>query len=136
MKKQISKLILLMVPIMLLFSCNKDKFTEKDALDAQQKIDLLITVVDASSLNAPVEGASVILINDTATVARRTNSYGIVVFPNTQIGDQVAVSVSKTDFTTVLATVATNPPNYRQTQVSSVISVYSLESTKIATVRG
>jgi hypothetical protein len=136
MKKQISKLILLMVPIMLLFSCNKDKFTEKDALDAQQKIDLLITVVDASSLNAPVEGASVILINDTATVARKTNSYGIVVFPNTQIGDQVAVSVSKTDFTTVLATVATNPPNYRQTQVSSVISVYSLESTKIATVRG
>jgi hypothetical protein len=136
MKKQISKLILLMVPIMLLFSCNKDKFSEKDALNAQQTVDLLVTVIDASTSSAPVDGATVILISDSTIVTKTTNSNGIVVFPNIQIGGQATVSVAKTDFTSVLKTVYTNPESYRQTQVSTVVTLCSLESSKIATFQG
>ena len=48
MKKTLHKLILFLIPALLVVSCSKDKYTEKDALDAQQKIELLITVVDVS----------------------------------------------------------------------------------------
>lgn len=136
MKNQISKLILLMVPIMLLFSCNKDKFSEKDALNAQQTVDLIVTVIDQSSSMAPVDGATVILINDSTIVTKTTNANGIVSFANIQIGGSATISVSKTDFTSVLKSVYTNPDSYRQTQVSTIVSLYSLESSKIATFKG
>jgi hypothetical protein len=136
MKKHISKLIILMVPLLLLFSCNKDKFSEKDALNAQQTVDLLVTVIDASTSMAPVDGATVVLISDSTIVTKTTNTSGIVVFPNIAIGGSATVSVSKTDFTPVLKSVYTNPDSYRQTQVSTIVSLYSLESSKIATFQG
>ena len=136
MKKQISKLILLMVPLMLFFSCNKDKFSEKDALNAQQTVDLIVTVIDQSSSMAPVDGATVILINDSTTVTKTTNSAGIVSFPNIQIGGSATISVSKTDFTSVLKSVYTNPDSYRQTQVSAIVTLYSLDPTKMAIFQG
>ncbi len=136
MKKQISKLILLMVPLMLLFSCNKDKFSEKDALNAQQTVDLLVTVIDASTSMAPVDSATVILVSDSTIVTKTTNSNGIVVFPGIKIGGEATVSVSKTDFTSVLTTVYTNPASYRQTQVSTIVNLYSIDPTKMATFQG
>jgi hypothetical protein len=136
MKKQISKLILLMVPIMLLFSCNKDKFSEKDALNSQQTVDLLVTVIDASTSMAPVDGATVVLVSDSTIVTKTTNANGIVVFPSIKIGGEATVSVSKTDFTSVLTTVSTNPDSYRQTQVSAIVNLYSIDPTKMATFQG
>lgn len=136
MKKQISKLILLMVPMMLLLSCNKDKFSEKDALETQQTIDLVVTVVDASSALAPVQGATVTIISDSTVVSKTTNSNGTVVFPNIKIGGDASISVAKTDFTSVLQSVQTDPDSYRQTQVSALVMVYSLSSDKLATFNG
>lgn len=136
MKKQIYRLILIMVPIMLLFSCNKDKFSEKDALDAQQTIDLLVTIIDASSSLAPVPNATVTAIIDSTAVTKTTNANGTVVFTKVNIGGSVAVSISKANYTSVLIAVNTNPESYRQTQVSTIVSVYSLDPTKIATIKG
>jgi hypothetical protein len=136
MKKQISKLILLMVPIMLLISCNKDKFSEKDALTAQQTIDLLITVVDASSSLTPLQGATVTIINDSTVVAKTTNTSGTVVFSKIKISAEAQVTVSMANYTSVIKTVSTTPDSYRQTQVSAMVSVYSLASDKLATFSG
>ena len=136
MKKQIYRFILLMVPIMLLFSCKKDKFTEKDALDAQQTIDLLVTVIDASSSLAPVPDATVTAIIDSTSVTKTTSASGTVVFSKVKIGGSVAISVSNANYTSVLTVVNTNPASYRQTQVSTLITVYSLDPAKIATIKG
>lgn len=136
MKKQIYRFILLMVPIMFLFSCKKDKFTEKDALDAQQTIDVLITVVDASSSLAPVADATVTAIVDSVSVTKTTNASGTVVFTKAKIGGNLTISISKANYTSVLTTVSTSPDSYRQTQVSIVVNVYSLDPTKVAIIKG
>jgi hypothetical protein len=136
MKNQISKLILFMVPVMLLFSCNKDKFSEKDALNAQQTVDLLLTVIDYSSSMAPVEGATVTVVSDSTITTKTTSADGIVMFTNIAIGGYATVSVSKTDYTSVLTTVNTNPSSYRQTQVSDQIYLYGLGSANMATIKG
>ena len=136
MKKQIYRLTLIMVPIMLLFSCSKDKFSEKDALDSQQKVDLLVTVIDASSSLAPVQGATVKVVVDSTVVSHTTNANGTTVFTGVNIGGDITVSVSKANFTSVMTTVWTGTQSYRQTQVSKVISLYSLDPTKIATISG
>jgi hypothetical protein len=136
MKKQIYRLILIMVPIMLLFSCKKDKFSEKDALDAQQTIDLLVTVIDASSSLTPVPGATVTAIIDSTAVTKTTNASGAVVFSKVNIGGSVTISIAKANYTSVLTSVNTNPESYRQTQVSAIVSVYSLDPTKLATIKG
>jgi hypothetical protein len=136
MKKQMYKLILLLVPALLLFSCKKDKFSEKDALDAQQTIDLLVTVIDASSSLTPVQGATVKVVVDSTMVSQTTNANGITVFTDVSIGGDVAISVSKANYTSVLTSVWTGPDSYRQTQVSAIIDLYSLDAAKVATFSG
>jgi hypothetical protein len=125
-----------MVPLMFLFSCKKDKFTEKDALDAQQTIDVLITVVDASSSLAPVADATVTAIVDSVAVTKTTNASGTVVFTKAKIGGNLTISISKANYTSVLTIIFTSPDSYRQTQVSKIVNVYSLDPTKIATING
>ena len=136
MKKQICKLILFMVPVMLLFSCNNDKYDEKDALATQQKIDLLVTVIDGSSSLTPVQGASVKFIVDSTTISKITGENGTVVFPKIDIGGEALVVVTKNNYTSVLKSIYTNPESYRQTQVTDLVAIYSLESDKIAKFEG
>lgn len=136
MKKAIFRLLLIIIPAALLFSCKKDNFSEKDALDAQQTIDVAITVVDASVSLAPVPGAIVKMLKDSTLVSKTTNSDGTVVFTDVKIGGDAAVSVTKDQYTSVLKTVYVEPESYRQTKISEVISVYSLESSKVAIFKG
>lgn len=136
MKKKLSKSILFLIPALLLMSCNKDKYSEKDALDEQQKIDLLVTVVDLSSSATPVAGATVRVVIDSTVVSQTTNNNGITVFNDLKIGGDVAVSVTKENFTSILTSVNTIPDSYRQKQVTAIIGVYSKEATKIATFKG
>jgi hypothetical protein len=137
MKKSIVKFFLLIiVPGMVLFSCNKDDFSEKDALDAQQTIDLALTVVDASSSMTPVAGATVKLLVDSSFVTRVTNDNGTVVFPGIKISDETVAYVSKAEYTTVLADIDVDPDSYREKLATEIITVYSLSSDKIASFTG
>ena len=123
MKTKLSKSILFLIPALLLMSCNKDKYSEKDALDSQQKIDLLVTVVDLSSSATPVAGATVRVVIDSTVVSQTTNNNGITVFNNLKIGGDVVVSVTKENFTSILTSVNTIPVSYRQKQVTAIIGV-------------
>ncbi len=136
MKKQIYRLILFIVPAMLLFSCTKDKFSEKDALDSQQSIELLVTVVDGSTIAVPVDGVTVKVVIDSTVVTRTTNTSGMAVFTGLKIGGNAVITASKSNFTTILTTVNTNPGTYRQAQVTALITLYSLDAAKIATIKG
>ncbi|HEX2921445.1 MAG TPA: hypothetical protein VHO50_09810 [Bacteroidales bacterium] len=137
MKKRILKLFLLIiVPAMVLFSCKKDDFSEKDALDAQQTVDVVITVADASSSQTPVQGATVNLLVDSIFVSKTTNASGSVVFTDVKIGGEVAVTVTKDGYTSIMYTVDVYPESYRQTQVSEIVSIYSLATEKLATFKG
>jgi hypothetical protein len=136
MKKTIYKLLIIIFPFVFLFSCNRDDFSEKDALDAQQKVDLSITVVDGTSSQAPVEGALVILHIDSTFVSRTTNSIGSVVFNNVKIGGEVIVSVEKDQYTSILTPITIDPQSYRQTQVSELLYIYSFAAGKTATIKG
>lgn len=136
MKKQMFKLVIFLIPAMLLFSCEKDKFSEKDALDAQQTIDLVINVVDASSGMSPVSGATVRVVVKDSVMTQTTDGSGITIFNKVNIGGNVAVNVSKDSYTSVLTTVNTVPSSYRQSQVSSIIPIYSKDPTKMAIFKG
>ncbi|HEX2922252.1 MAG TPA: hypothetical protein VHO50_13905 [Bacteroidales bacterium] len=137
MKKRILKLFLLIiVPAMVLFSCKKDDFSEKDALDAQQSVDLAITVLDGSTSQIPVQGATVKVLVDSVLVSKTTNASGSVVFTNLKIGGDVPVNVTKEGYTSVMTSLETSPSTYRQTQVSGTITIYSLANEKLATFKG
>lgn len=136
MKNKLSKSILFLIPALLLMSCNKDKYSEKDALDDQQKIDLLVTVIDLSSSATPVAGAIVRVVIDSTVVSQTTNNNGITIFNDLKIGGDVVVSVTKENFTSILTNVNTIPDSYRQKQVTAIIGVYSKEAAKSATFKG
>lgn len=130
------RLFIFLVPTMLLLSCSKDKFSEKDALAAQQTIDLLINVVDGSTSLAPVSGATVNAVVNGVATTQTTDASGVAIFTKVNIGGNVVVSVTKDQYTSVLTTVGTNPSSYRQKQVTGLITVFSKDPAKMATFKG
>lgn len=117
-------------------SCEKDTFTEEDAMEALQKVNLVISVTDQSNFNQPIEAATVRTIIDSVAVEKTTDASGTVTFTNVKISGNLNVYVSKTDYTTAFTTISTTPNDYRQTVVSSNVSIYSLSDENLATVKG
>lgn len=120
----------------LIFSSCDDDYSEEDALTALQYITLQIGVHDASNSYAAVQGAEVRAVINAESVTATTDTNGIAVFENVQIGGYVNVYVSKDDYTTVYSQVNTTPADYRQTAVSGDVYVYSTSGSNIATVKG
>lgn len=128
MKKNIiKKLVLLSMIAGVLFTACEDEFTEKDALDAQQTIDVSIyvydVVTDSSLVNAEV---TMIVADGEETVM--TNELGIAYFTKVKIASNLLVSVEKENYTKINTSINISTDNYRQSQYTANIALYSLTS--------
>ncbi len=135
MKRILKFLLLVLISGIGTYSCT-DEFTEKDAMEALQKVTLQIAVHDASNSDVALAGATVKAIIDTSVVTATTASNGIATFEDLKIGGNVNVYVSKDQYTTVFTSINTTPGNYRQTVVGSDIYLYSTSGDNIVTVKG
>ncbi|NOQ28459.1 MAG: hypothetical protein GQ564_24105 [Bacteroidales bacterium] len=117
-------------------SCEEDTFTEEDAMQALQKVDLIIAVTDKSNYDQAVDGATVSTVIDGINVEKTTDATGLVTFEDVSIGGNLNIYVTKVDYTTTFTTVNTTPSDYRQATVSASVSVYSLADESLVTVKG
>ena len=124
---------------MILVSCEEDKFTEKDAMDALQTIDVALTIQDGSSYAEGVEGATVKVLKDsssTTTLEKTTDASGYVIFEDMKIGGDISVYVNKDNYTKALFQVSTSTDSYRESQISKRVKIYPLDGENMATVKG
>jgi hypothetical protein len=117
-------------------SCEEDTFTEEDAMQALQKVDLIIAVTDKSNYDQAVDGATVSTVIDGVNVEKTTDATGLVTFEDVNIGGNLNIYVTKVNYTTTFTTVNTTPSDYRQATVSASVSVYSLADESLVTVKG
>lgn len=134
MKKIRFKLLLSLALLAGIFTACEDEFSEKDALDAQQSIDLSVYVFDGYSNNA-LEDASVSLIKDGNEKTSETNSLGVATFSKVKIGSNMPVQVKKDGYTSVRKMVNIDNIDYRQSSYSVYVPVLSLDS-NTATIKG
>ncbi len=134
MKKIRFKLLLSLAMLAVVFTACEDEFSEKDALDAQQSIDLSVYVFDGYS-NTGVENASVTIIKDGSDKTSETNSMGIASFSNVKIGGNMPVEVEKEGYTPVRTMANIDVDNYRQGSYTVNVPVLSLD-TNTATIKG
>ncbi len=117
-------------------SCEKDTFTEEDAMQALQKVDLIIAVTDKSNYDEAVDGATVSTVINGVSAEKTTDATGLVTFEDVKIGGNLNIYVTKVDYTTTFTTVNTTPSDYRQATVSASVSIYSLADESLVTVKG
>lgn len=114
-------------------ACNDD-FTEEDALNAQQTIDLSVYVIDFFNTTGLSE-VNVSLIQDGNELIATTNEQGIAIFSGIRIGDDIPVTVEREGYTTVQRLIDVNTNNFRQGQITETIGILSLTE-NTAVVRG
>ncbi len=134
MKKTRILQILFAVFLAGIFSACEDDFSEKDALDAQQTIDLSVYVMNNFSTSG-VSDATVSIIKDGGLVTAQTNELGIATFNDVKIGGGLPVTVEKEGFTKTQRLVNVSVSNYREGQFTTTVEIYSLTE-NTATVRG
>jgi hypothetical protein len=134
MKKIRFKLLLSLALIAGIFTACEDEFSEKDALDAQQTIDLSVYVFDGFDQEG-VADASVTVIKDGDEKSAETNELGVASFNDIKIGGNLPVQVKKDGFTPVQTMANINVNNYRQGSYTLNVPVLSLD-TNTATVKG
>ena len=120
----------------LFVSCEEDKFTEKEAMESLQTIDVALTVQNGSSPTENVEGATVQLVKDSSTVEKTTDASGNVVFTDMPVGGNISVYVNKENFTKAMYQVSTSTESYRTNQISQSLKIYPLSGDNLATVKG
>lgn len=114
-----------------IFTSCTDDFTEEDALNKQQTIDLSIYVNDYFTKNGVGE-ASVSIVQDGQTISSMTNEIGVAFFEDVKIGGNIPVFIEKEGFTPVQTLVSVNVTNYREGQRTETVSIFSLtENTAI-----
>ncbi len=129
-------MMLIALGAMTLASCEEDKFTEKDAMDALQHIDVALTVQDGSSYGDAVDGATVQLVKDSVTVEKTTDGSGNVVFSDMKVGGDISVYVNKDNYTKAMFQISTSTDSYRTKQISKTLKIYPLSGDNLATVKG
>jgi hypothetical protein len=135
MKNKFLSFLVLFIAATVMFSC-QDEFTEEDALNAQQSIDLAIYVYDGGSVNrAPVVGATVSFIQGGSTRTATTDEAGVALFPEAQIGGYI-YSIEGSDFTTIVKSGSLYSNNFRQGQETFSAAVYLNSSTNTAIIKG
>lgn len=116
-------------------SC-KDQFTEEDALNAQQLVDLAIYVFNQSNQERPpVAGATVTFIQGGNNLEATTNESGVAVFNDVRFGGFVYY-IEAENFTSVSEEGYLSADDFRQSQETYSIGIYSLADENLATMKG
>ncbi|MCD4834505.1 MAG: hypothetical protein K8R31_11965 [Bacteroidales bacterium] len=135
MKRKIFKTMILLIMLAgVFFTACEDEFTEKDALDAQQTIDVSIYVYDPAT-DSSLVNAAVTMVNGGEAITIQTNELGIAYFTKIKIGDNVLVRIEKEGYIKRLTDFDISTDNYRQSQYMENIALYSLTQ-NTATIKG
>ena len=136
MKNLIKFLFVLAAGSIIFTACENDEFTEEDAMQSMQQIDLSLTITNGSTLGEPVDTASVKIIKNSKAVEKTTDEEGMVTFKDLPVGDEFNVYVSRDGYTSVVAKLDLSTDNYRVGQVNRDIQIYPLNGDNLATVNG
>ena len=136
MRTFIKSILFLGIVAFMFTSCEEDEFTEKDAMDQLQHIDVSLNVTDGSSYGEAVEGATVELAGDSTTSSKTTDSAGNVTFNDVAVGTNLSVYVHKEDFTKAMYSISTLTESYRENVITENLKIYSLSGDNMATVKG
>ncbi|MEJ0055873.1 MAG: carboxypeptidase-like regulatory domain-containing protein [Bacteroidota bacterium] len=134
MHKFISALLIIATMTVAL-SC-KETFTEEDALNAQQAIDLALYVFNQTDVaEPPITGAKVTLTQNGVTKDVTTDETGGALFPGMKVGDFI-YRVEAANFVTVATTGTATPANFRQGQMTVKIGMTSTADADMAIIKG
>ncbi len=126
---------LLVVLATIVISC-KDQFTEQDALNAQQQIDLALYIVNQSDpVQGPINGATVIFSQNGVSKTVTTDATGAALFPKIKVGDFI-YSVAATNFISTAGTGSASSTNFREGQMTITVAMISTSDADLATVKG
>ena len=138
MTKVRTKIISLMMLSMAIFAIScEEEFSEEDALNAQQSVDLSIYVVNNSTDNEdPIEGAKVTVSQNGETREVTTDANGAALFPDAKIGGYV-YKIEAENYTTLSGSSSLSTSNFRIGQVTARFELNSLNVPEnMATIRG
>lgn len=135
MKKMLPQSIVSCLTVLglIVSGCDGD-FSEKDALNAQQTLDVTVYVTDLYNSN-PLEDAQVTMLQDAEGAVAITDINGIAVFPDVAISDLIPVLVVLENYTTVQVLRSINTNNFRQAETTINVSLLSTTE-NLATLRG
>lgn len=136
MRTFIKSILFLGIVAFMFTSCEEDEFTEKDAMDQLQNIDVSFNVTDGSSYGEAIEGATVELAGDSTSSSKTTDDAGNVTFNDVPVGTSMSVYVHKEDFTKAMYNINTLTESYRENVVTENLKIYSLSGDNMATVKG
>lgn len=126
----------LMIGLMTLSISCKEQFTEEEALKAQQLVDFALQVYNQSSEDqAPVAGATVIFIQGGSKKEATTDESGVALFPGVKFGGFV-LTVSAENYTSLTYDDEIYADDFRTTQQTYSIGIYSLADESLATIKG
>ena len=138
MTKVSTKIISMIMTLMavLAISC-EEEFSEEDALNAQQSVDLAIYVVNNSTDNEdPVAGAKVTVSQNGETREVTTDAAGAALFPDAKIGGYV-YKIEAENYTTLTGSGSLSTSNFRIGQVTQRFELNSLNTPEnMATIKG
>lgn len=132
--KKINYLFILLTLLAGIFAACEDEFSEKDALEAQQTIDLSVYVYDGYDQSG-ITGASVTVIKDGENKIEETNDLGVALFKKVKIGGDIPVIVEKDGYTPIKTMADIDVDNYRQGNYTLDVPMLSLDS-NTATIKG
>ncbi|MDN5214091.1 hypothetical protein QQ020_18590 [Fulvivirgaceae bacterium BMA12] len=138
MTKVSTKIISMMMLAMAVFAIScEEEFSEEDALNAQQSVDLAIYVVNNSSTEeAPVSGATVTISQNGETRTATTDAAGAALFADAKIGGYV-YKIEAENFTTLSGNSSLSTSNFRIGQVTQRFELNSLNvAENMATIKG
>lgn len=136
MRTFIKSILFLGIVAFIFTSCEEDEFTEKDAMDQLQNIDVALNVTDGSSYSDVVDGATVQLVGDSTINSKTTDNAGNVTFRDVPVGTNLSVYVHKENFTKAVYNISTLTDSYRENMITENLKIYSLSGDNMATVKG
>ena len=126
----------LMIGLMSLTISCKEQFTEEEALKAQQLVDFALHVYNRSLQGQPpVAGAKVTFIQGGNKKEATTDENGVALFPGVKFGGFV-LAVSADNFTSMSFDDEIYADDFRTTQQTYSVGIYSLADESLATVKG
>lgn len=126
----------LMIGLMTLSISCKEQFTEEEALKAQQLVDFALHVYNESSPEkAPVSGATVTFIQGGSKMEATSDESGVALFPGVKFGGFV-LTIAAENFTSLTYDDEIYSDDFRTTQQTYSIGIYSLADESLATIKG
>ncbi len=136
MKKLIKFFAFFLLASTIFYSCKKDNLTQEDVIKNQQLIDFVVTVLDRTDFNKPVDSAMVTTYINGEKKEVSTDVTGTATFKDVKVGTNLSIFITKDNYLNAYAEAEAYTSNYRVAEVSQTVYLYSTTSSNLVTVKG